>query len=590
MRSNKHDFLIDTRPSSDPKSKFFFGILEVSFIMPSINLKYLANEIMKRISINILFFTVVTLIVVSCGTENSPPATFTLTTSVSPAEGGSVSPTQGSFEEDETVSLQARPTEGWVFSRWEQDLNTTANPMNITMNQDYNVVGVFEQRMHALTVDVEGQGTVTETVVQQKATDYAEGTIVELEAVPEESWVFVNWEGDLSGSDNPAQITVDEPKSVVGVFEQRMHALTIDIEGEGTVTETVVQQKATDYAEGTVVELEAIPAESWVFRHWKGDLSGSDNPVKITVDEPKSIVADFFTLPTVGTGSVRSITENSAQSGGDVTDDGGSFVTTRGICWSTSQNPTTNDSCTSDGSGTGTFSSTLTNLSSFTEYFVRAYATNSAGTAYGNQRNFTTDSEWQRDATTEVVDVTNPVTGKTWMDRNLGAFWAGPTSTDPHSYGDLYQWGRAADGHEKRSSGTTFKLSSTDTPGHEAFIISPEDWRSPQNDNLWQGVNGTNNPCPFGYRLPTEAEWEAEFQSWSSSNAAGAFSSPLKLPMAGYREHSDGGSPSSEGYYGGYWSSTVDGAYPRILSFRSSPAGIASDARASGHSVRCIKD
>jgi formylglycine-generating enzyme required for sulfatase activity len=68
------------------------------------------------------------------------------------------------------------------------------------------------------------------------------------------------------------------------------------------------------------------------------------------------------------------------------------------------------------------------------------------------------------------------------------------------------------------------------TPEHGDFIIngsSPYDWRNPQNDNLWQGVSGTNNPCPSGYRLPTEAEWEAERQNWSSNNTAGAFASPL---------------------------------------------------------------
>lgn len=105
---------------------------------------------------------------------------------------------------------------------------------------------------------------------------------------------------------------------------------------------------------------------------------------------------------------------------------------------------------------------------------------------------------------------------------------------DELAYGDLYQWGRAADGHQKRNSPTTSTLSSSDQPGHGSFILAPPplDWRSPQNDNLWQGVNGVNNPWPVGYRLPTEAEWEAEEQTWSSSDAAGAFASPLKLPVA----------------------------------------------------------
>src|SRR5690554_5022864 len=157
-------------------------------------------------------------------------------------------------------------------------------------------------------------------------------------------------------------------------------------------------------------------------------------------------------------------------------------------------------------------------------------------------------------------NVTNPTTGEIWMDRNLGASQVATSSTDAAAYGDLYQWGRAADGHESRTSGTTSILATSDTPGHGNFITngsSPYDWRNPQNDNLWQGVSGTNNPCPSGYRLPTEAEWEAERTSWSSNNEAGAFASPLKLPVAGRRDFSDGtlGDVGSGGFY---WSSTVD--------------------------------
>ncbi len=74
-----------------------------------------------------------------------------------------------------------------------------------------------------------------------------------------------------------------------------------------------------------------------------------------------------------------------------MTDDGGATVTTRGVCWSTSQNPTTSNSKTTDGSGTGSFTSSLTGLTCGTTYYVRAYATNSAGTAYGSQENFNTE-------------------------------------------------------------------------------------------------------------------------------------------------------------------------------------------------------
>ena len=188
---------------------------------------------------------------------------------------------------------------------------------------------------------------------------------------------------------------------------------------------------------------------------------------------------------------------------------------------------------------------------------------------------------------TAVVDVTNPTTNKTWMDRNLGATQVATSSTDASSYGDLYQWGRRSDGHQCRNSGTTATLSSIDDPAHGSFIIGSTDWRSPQNANLWQGGSGVNNPCPTGYRIPTDVEWDAERLSWGNSNqnAAGALASPLKLPMAGYRLGSNG-SFDYVGTAGHYWSSTGS----RYLWFNSSDAGMNTYDRASGFSVRCIKD
>ena len=190
------------------------------------------------------------------------------------------------------------------------------------------------------------------------------------------------------------------------------------------------------------------------------------------------------------------------------------------------------------------------------------------------------------------TDVYNPSTGKIWMDRNLGATQVATSSTDAASYGDLYQWGRGTDGHQIRTSTTTTTLSSTDQPGNGNFILapsSPNDWRSPQNDNLWQGVSGINNPCPSGYRLPTETELDAERLSWSANTSAGAFASPLKLPMAGLRLHSDG-SLLNVGTRGRYWGSTVSGAGSRLLRLDGSNALMFTDNRANGYSVRCIKE
>ncbi len=191
---------------------------------------------------------------------------------------------------------------------------------------------------------------------------------------------------------------------------------------------------------------------------------------------------------------------------------------------------------------------------------------------------------------TAVIEVVNPTTGKTWMDRNLGATQAATSSTDVAAYGNLYQWGRGNDGHQCRNSSLTSTKSSTDQPGHGNFIntpFNPTDWRSPENTNLW--VNGVNNPCPSGYRLPTNAEIGAEPGSWSNSNATGAFASPLKLPLAGERSGVNG-SFSGVGTYGAYWSSTVGAVgYSRGLLIYNSGAVMINSYRSNGNSVRCIK-
>jgi len=98
------------------------------------------------------------------------------------------------------------------------------------------------------------------------------------------------------------------------------------------------------------------------------------------------------TVPTVTTNSTTNISQTSATSGGNVTSLGSSSVTARGVCWSTSSNPTISNSHTTNGGGTGSYTSNITGLTANTPYYVRAYATNSAGTAYGSQVSFTTTS------------------------------------------------------------------------------------------------------------------------------------------------------------------------------------------------------
>jgi uncharacterized protein (TIGR02145 family) len=291
-------------------------------------------------------------------------------------------------------------------------------------------------------------------------------------------------------------------------------------------------------------------------------------------------------LPVISTTSISSIGNTSAISGGTITDDGGSYIISRGVVWSTSTLPTIALSTkTINSAGAGIFTSSITGLSQSTTYYVRAYATNSTGTSYGTQISFTT---------TEPITTVTTSTGRIWMDRNLGATRVSTSQIDAQGYGDLYQWGRGKDGHQLRTSSTTSNQSTSDIAGNALFITNPgntiySDWITPKNDNLWQGVNGINNPCPAGFRIPTQAEWEAEIQTWSSRNATGAFASILKLPPAGKRQYD--GVLSTDNVSAYYWTSNISQTQVFSMNFTSSGAYTTNAyPRVNGYSCRCIKN
>ncbi|MGB4724358.1 MAG: hypothetical protein WBH12_03590 [Sediminibacterium sp.] len=285
---------------------------------------------------------------------------------------------------------------------------------------------------------------------------------------------------------------------------------------------------------------------------------------------------------TLTTTDISALTSNSVTTGGNITSSGGINITAKGVVWSTSNNPTILLSTKTNDAGTTGFTSNITGLNADTKYFVRAYATNQSGTYYGNEISFTTR------AANSFGTVTS-ANGRVWLDRNLGASRVATNITDTSAYGDLYQWGRGADQHQSRKSITIATQSSTDVPGNANFILPNTpltDWRSPANVNLWQGVNGINNPCPTGFRLPTEAEWNTELSSWTTKNADGAFASPLKLTVAGSREITINGAGTS----GSYWSSTRSGDGSRYLNISSAGSFVLTHNRSYGGSIRCIKE
>lgn len=143
---------------------------------------------------------------------------YRLSVSVNPTESGTVNPSSGEYEEGESVQITAVPNQHWVFDRWEGDYSGTDSSVNIIMDRDKEISALFVMRAYPLTVEIEGQGTVTEQIFQQKTTDYEAGTLVELTAVADEGWRFSHWEGDVEGNENPVTIEISGEKTVTATW------------------------------------------------------------------------------------------------------------------------------------------------------------------------------------------------------------------------------------------------------------------------------------------------------------------------------------------------------------------------------------
>jgi len=215
------------------------------------------------------------------------------------------------------------------------------------------------------------------------------------------------------------------------------------------------------------------------------------------------------------------------------------------------------------------------------------------------------------------------INGVRWATRNLAAH--GKFVEKPEDYGALFQWGRKGDGHEQRTSqnyptndnsqetgvvsGTGLDANGQIVNTHAAFgkfikqNETPYDWCSPQNDALWNSgtettpVKTANDPCPAGWRVPTQTEFQSLIDSgseWDELNGVtgryfGDGTLKLFLPAAGVRYRNTGAVLYSGGN-GYYWGSAVYGIYARDLVFYSGNVGVSSAYRAFGLSVRCVAE
>lgn len=213
----------------------------------------------------------------------------------------------------------------------------------------------------------------------------------------------------------------------------------------------------------------------------------------------------IVTPPKVTTGDVTNISTTTATCSGNVTADGGSDVTARGVCWSTSQYPKIANSMTIEGTGLGTYTSNMTSLSPYTLYYVRAYATNAQGTAYGEQKAFYTlygsDIEYGSftDSRDGKVYKTLTIGGQTWMAENLAylpsAYLRGKVSkTEPYCYVYGYFGTDVAAAKAKANYKTYGVL---------------YNWPAAMNGAASSSANpsGVQGMCPDGWHLPSDAEW-----------------------------------------------------------------------------------
>jgi uncharacterized protein (TIGR02145 family) len=303
-------------------------------------------------------------------------------------------------------------------------------------------------------------------------------------------------------------------------------------------------------------------------------------------------------LPTLTTTAASAISSSTASSGGNISSDGGGSITARGVCWTTSQNPTIALSTkTSDGTGSGIFSSSLTGLAPNTLYYVRAYATNSAGTAYGNQVSFTTTTAG---STTDVdgnTYTTVTIGTQVWMKENLKVSKyrngdAIPTNLDNATWQSTTSGAYAIYNNDAANNTTYGKLYN------------------------WYAVADPRGLCPTGWHVPSDAEWttlenflggavvaggkmkstgtiKAGTGLWYSPNQDATNSSGFTAFPGGV--YWDSGSFSSSlGSYAYWWSSTENSstyAWIRTLYYANGGSYRLDGARkAIGFSVRCLRD
>ena len=262
-------------------------------------------------------------------------------------------------------------------------------------------------------------------------------------------------------------------------------------------------------------------------------------------DEEDEIVVELAVVTTL---SVSEITETSAVVGCEVTSDGGAEVTSRGVCWSIDSNPTIENDKTIDGEGLGSFQSVLSDLSQNTTYYVRAYATNSEGTAYGEEVSFKTLEEIIDDGISingyEYVDLGLP-SGLKWATHNVGA-------AAPHESGDYFAWGEINTKAEfTEMNCTSYGLNMQDIAGDSQYDAARANWGATWKVPSKKDFEELMNECTW--------EWMV-INGKGCKKVTGPNGNYIILPITGYQY----GTSFYMEDFGYYWTSTPISTYEQF--------------------------
>jgi uncharacterized repeat protein (TIGR02543 family) len=228
--------------------------------------------------------------------------TFDLTAST--VGNGSVAPPSGTFDSGSVVTLTATPDPSWRFDVWSGDLTGSTSPDTLTMDAAKAVTATFVETFD-LTVGAVGNGSIA-----PPSGAFDAGSVVTLTATPDPGWRFDAWSGDLSGSTNPATLSMDAAKTVTATFVETFE-LSVSSVGDGGVNPA-----SGSFDAGSVITLTATPDSGWRFDAWSGDVTGVANPETLTMDADKTVTVTFI--------ETFDLTASSAGNGG-VTPTSGTF-------------------------------------------------------------------------------------------------------------------------------------------------------------------------------------------------------------------------------------------------------------------------